>query len=51
MLKWENPVEAERARERLNQVFARVSGSRVLYILMILAAFVMLAGASDKWGG
>jgi len=51
MLKWENPVEAERAQERLNKVVARVSGSRVLYILMILAAFVLLSGATDKWQG
>lgn len=51
MLKWENPVEAEQAQERLNKAFSRISTSRVLYVLMILAAFVLLSGAGDKWTG
>ena len=51
MLKWENGVNIEQAQERLNKVFAQISSSRVLYVLMMLAAFVILSGASDKWRG
>jgi len=51
MLKWESGVNIEQAQERMNQFFARISTSRVLYVLMMLAAFVILSGAGDKWKG
>ena len=51
MLKWESRGEVEQAQERMNQFFARINSSRVLYVLMMLAAFVILSGAGDKWTG
>jgi hypothetical protein len=36
---------SEKAAERISKLF----GGRGIYILLILAAFVMMSGASDKW--
>jgi hypothetical protein len=51
MLKWGNPTESKQAAERLNKVVSQVAGSRALYLLLVLAAFVLLSGAVDKWTG
>ncbi len=51
MLKWESGAEVKQAQERMNRFFARINSSRVLYVLMMLAAFVVLSGAADKWTG
>ena len=51
MLKWGTPAEADRAAERLNKVMTQVTGSKTLYMLMVLAAFLLLSGAAEKWAG
>lgn len=51
MLKWGTPTESKQAAERLNQLMIRVVGSRALYLLLVLAAFMLLSGAGDKWTG
>ncbi len=51
MLKWGNPTESKQAAERLNSLMTQVMGSRALYLLLVLAAFVMLSGAAEKWTG
>jgi len=51
MLKWGTLEESNRAAERLNKLVARVVGSKALYLLIVLAAFVLLTGAANKWGG
>jgi hypothetical protein len=51
MLKWESAGEAEKAQQRMNSLLVKVGNSRVLYVLLVLAAFILLSGASDKWTG
>ncbi len=51
MLKWGTPQEAQRAAERLNGIVAKVMGSKALYMLVVLAAFLLLSGANEKWAG
>ena len=51
MLKWGNPTESKQAAERLNRAVSQIAGSRALYLLLVLAAFVMLSGSFDKWTG
>ncbi len=51
MLKWGTPAESNQAAERMNGIVSRVMGSKALYMLMALAAFVLLSGASEKWTG
>lgn len=51
MLKWGTLTESKQAAERLNRVASRIAGSRALYLLLVLAAFVLLSGAAEKWTG
>jgi len=51
MLKWGTPAESTQAAERLNKLAARIVSSKALYLLAVLAAFALLSGAADKWGG
>ena len=51
MLKWGTPMESKQAAERLNKAVSQITGSRALYLLLVLAAFVLLSGALDKWTG
>lgn len=36
--------------DRVNKTLNKVLGVKGLYILLALAALVLLSGASDKWG-
>jgi hypothetical protein len=51
MLKWGTLEESNRAAERLNGLVTQVMGSKTLYLLIVLAAFVLLTGAGSKWTG
>lgn len=51
MLKWGTPAESNQAAERLNGLVAQIVGSRALYVLIVLASFILLSGAAEKWGG
>lgn len=51
MLKWGTLEESNQAAERLNGLVTRVMGSKTLYLLIVLAAFVLVSGALDKWAG
>jgi hypothetical protein len=51
MLKWGTLEESQQAAERLNGIMTKVMGSKTLYMLMVLAAFLLLSGASEKWAG
>jgi len=50
MTKWGTVAESKHAVEQVNSLFARIVGSRTLYTLIVLASFVLLTGAGDKWG-
>lgn len=50
MVKWGIIAESNQAAERVNGFIARIVGSRALYALIVLASFVLLTGAGDKWG-
>lgn len=39
----------EQAVERVTGWLGNVLGARILYVLMILSAFLLMSGASDKW--
>ncbi len=41
---------SDKAVERVERFVVRVLGPRGLYILLALAAFILLSGAHDKWG-
>ena len=51
MLKWSTVAESSQAAERVSGLIARVAGIKALYLLVVLASFVLLSGANDKWGG
>jgi len=51
MLKWGTVAESNQAAERVNGFIARIAGSKTLYLLVVLASFVLLSGAGEKWGG
>ncbi len=46
-MKWGEYNEA--AAERVAGWLGKTVGVRVLYAIMILSAFVLMSGASDKW--
>jgi len=41
---------SEKAVERVERFALRVFGAKGLYILLVLAALILLSGAHDKWG-
>lgn len=41
---------SENAADRVTNFALKIFGSRGLYILLVLAALVILSGAGDKWG-
>ena len=41
---------SEKATERVEKFVARVLSTKGLYVLLALAAFLLLSNASDKWG-
>ena len=47
-MKWE--IHASKAENKVTKLLNKVVGTRGLYILLVLAALVLLSGASDKWG-
>jgi len=51
MLKWGTLTESTQAAERINKLVSRIVGSKTLYLLVVLATFVLLSGANEKWGG
>ncbi len=51
MLKWGTVAESNQAAERMNGFLAKIVGSKALYLLVVLASFVLLSGAGDKFGG
>jgi len=42
---------SEKAADRVTNFALKIFGSRGLYILLVLAALVILSGAGDKWAG
>ena len=50
MLKWGTIAESNQAAERMNGFLSRIVGGKALYLLVVLASFVLLSGAGDKWG-
>ena len=51
MLKWTAGNEATQVQEKINSFVMNASNSKVIYVLIALAGFVVLAAAGDKWGG
>ncbi len=51
MLKWGTLAESNEAAERLNGLVTKIVGSKTLYVLLVLASFMLLSGAFEKWGG
>ena len=47
-MKWGN--SSDKAVERVERFMLKVLGPKGLYILLALAALVLLSGAGDKWG-
>ena len=47
-MKWGNPTN--KVAKYINAGLAKVIGNKGLYILLALAALVLLVGANDKWG-
>ena len=48
-MKWGK--HSDKAVERVERFVARVFGVKGLYILLALAALLLLSSASDKWAG
>lgn len=46
-MKWE--ACANKAERRIARLLTRVAGIRGFYTLLVLAALVLLTGASEKW--
>ncbi|MBI1730935.1 hypothetical protein HY229_01075 [Candidatus Acetothermia bacterium] len=51
MLKWSAGNEAAQVQQKINSFVMNASNSKVIYVLIALAGFVVLAAAGDKWGG
>jgi len=51
MLKFGTTEETVQGAERMNQVFAKVISNKAVYALVMLAAFVLLSGAHEKFTG
>lgn len=51
MLKFGTVEESMEGAERLNKLFAKIAESKVIYVLVALAAFVLVGGALDKFTG
>ncbi len=47
-MKWGLP--SSKVKNKVAKVLNRVVGARGLYILLALAALMLLSGAHDKWG-
>lgn len=47
-MKWGK--HSEKATERVEKAVARFLSTKGLYVLLALAAFLLLSGAADKWG-
>jgi hypothetical protein len=47
-MKWGN--HSEKAVERVEQFAARLFSAKGLYLLLVLATFLLLSSAGDKWG-
>lgn len=47
-MKWGK--HSEKATERVEKFAARLFSTKGLYVLLALAAFLLLSGAHDKWG-
>ena len=51
MMKWTGGEETGAVEQKINGFVKHAVTSKVLYVLMTLAAFVVLSGAADKWTG
>ena len=47
-MKWGK--HSEKATERLEKFVVRLLSTKGLYVLLALAAFLLLSSASEKWG-
>jgi len=47
-MKW--GIRTNKAESKVTKLLNKVVSTRGLYILLVLAALVLLSGASDKWG-
>lgn len=41
---------SDKPAEKVTKFFSKIFGAKGLYILLVLAAFVLLSGADSKWG-
>lgn len=41
---------SSKVENRVTGLLSKVIGTKGLYILLVLAALVLLSGANDKWG-
>ena len=51
MLKFGTTEETMQGAERLNKVFTKITSSKAVYALAMLAAFALLSGAVSKFTG
>ncbi len=51
MLKWNAGSEASQIQSNINSFVVKASGSKVIYLLLVLTSFVAMAVAGNKWGG
>ena len=49
MMKWTGGEETGAVEQKINGFVKNAATSKVLYVLMTLAAFVVLSGAADKF--
>lgn len=47
-MKWGN--SSDKVVARVERFIAKVFSTKGLYLLLALAAFLLLSGANDKWG-
>lgn len=50
-MKWGTMQDNEHAAQQVNGFFTRVIGSKAVYALAMLAAFLLMSGAGHKWTG
>jgi len=51
MLKFGTSQETMQGAERMNKLAAKLLSNKAIYALMMLAAFVLLSGANEKFTG
>lgn len=47
-MKW--GIHASKAESKVTKLLNKAVGNKGFYILLVLAALVLLSGAADKWG-